>query len=370
MPQFERRLYEPSEDVHAFGSDEDMEDEGSRLPLLIGIALIVLLSFAGVVWLAYTQGVEKGRADTPRVVASADPMSADRKPTPYSKLKIYQSPKPEQDIASEDATPPPAAMTPPDLGAPKSAIPGSKPEAKSSALKGATEPPRSDSTSAKTNAAEPAAQPATGAPRVITHVPETAKPAKAVAPPAKTPVTKPGPVPATSKPNALKTTPPVKTAAVGSTANKPATAAIAPAIVNPPHTKAAVAKTAPVKTAADKPAPIVLRPPKAATKLAAVSPATQTTAAAPAATPKTGAGGYVLQIGSYKSDAEANASWTTYKGAHSSVAGYSSDVRKVELGTKGTWYRLRIGPFANLSEANAACAKLKAQGGNCFPAKQ
>src|SRR4051812_20482663 len=105
MPQFERRLYEPSEDARAFDSDEDMEDEGSRLPLLIGIALIVLLSFVGVVWLAYTQGVEKGRADTPAVIASADAVSADRKPTPYSKLKIYQPPKSDEDVASEDATP-------------------------------------------------------------------------------------------------------------------------------------------------------------------------------------------------------------------------------------------------------------------------
>jgi len=79
---------------------------------------------------------------------------------------------------------------------------------------------------------------------------------------------------------------------------------------------------------------------------------------------------FVLQIGSYKSEAEANASWQTYKGAHPTVAGYAPDVRQAELGRKGTWYRLRVGPFTSLGEANAACTKLKAQGGSCFPAKR
>jgi cell division septation protein DedD len=81
-------------------------------------------------------------------------------------------------------------------------------------------------------------------------------------------------------------------------------------------------------------------------------------------------GGYVLQIGSFTSQAEANASWQTYKAAHSSVAGYAPDVAQANLGSKGTWYRLRVGPFATLGEASAACAKLKAQGGKCFPAKR
>jgi cell division septation protein DedD len=91
---------------------------------------------------------------------------------------------------------------------------------------------------------------------------------------------------------------------------------------------------------------------------------------APSAPTAQHGGGYVLQIGSFTSQAEANASWQTYKAAHSSVAGYAADVAQANLGSKGTWYRLRIGPFATLAEASAACAKLKAQGGKCFPAKR
>ena len=118
MPQFERRLYEPSDDLQPFDGDEDMEDEGSRLPLLIGIALIVLLSFAGVVWLAYTQGVQRGRADAPQIAGTqrdTNLASADQKPTPYSKLKIYQPPKSDEDVASDDPAPPPSAVTAPNI---------------------------------------------------------------------------------------------------------------------------------------------------------------------------------------------------------------------------------------------------------------
>ena len=82
------------------------------------------------------------------------------------------------------------------------------------------------------------------------------------------------------------------------------------------------------------------------------------------------AGGFLLQIGSYKSEAEASVSWQTYKSAHPVVAAYASDIHRAELGAKGTWYRLRVGPFASLTEANAACAQIKASGGNCFPAKR
>ena len=65
MPSFERGVYEPkSDDIRVFDEDEqDLDEEGSRLPLLIVIALLVLAAFGGVVWLAYNQGVQRGRSD-------------------------------------------------------------------------------------------------------------------------------------------------------------------------------------------------------------------------------------------------------------------------------------------------------------------
>ena len=74
MPQYERGLYEPGDDVRVFdGSEEDEDVEGSRLPLLIVLALLVLAMFAGVVWLAYSEGVARGRTETPVITAAAGP---------------------------------------------------------------------------------------------------------------------------------------------------------------------------------------------------------------------------------------------------------------------------------------------------------
>ncbi len=55
MPQNERGLYEPGDDMRVYDASEEDEDvEGSRLPLLIVLALLVLAMFAGFVWLAYS----------------------------------------------------------------------------------------------------------------------------------------------------------------------------------------------------------------------------------------------------------------------------------------------------------------------------
>src|SRR5579862_9405699 len=67
MADSERR-YGPTIDLQGFDLKTDMDtvDEPSRLPLLVAIALVVLAAFAGVVWLAYTQGVERGRESISR----------------------------------------------------------------------------------------------------------------------------------------------------------------------------------------------------------------------------------------------------------------------------------------------------------------
>jgi cell division protein FtsN len=41
-------------------------------------------------------------------------------------------------------------------------------------------------------------------------------------------------------------------------------------------------------------------------------------------------------------------------------------VRKVDLGTKGIYYRTMVGPFATSDEASKLCSSLKAAGGSCF----
>ncbi len=137
MANYERGVYEPSDDVRVFdGSEEDDDVEGSRLPLLIVLALLVLAMFAGVVWLAYTQGVARGRGETPVLTAAAGPervapQAAGGNTVPYQGFKIYEQPAPPDDdnAPAAEAPKPAAAPAPPSpvAAAPKPAPVEAKP---------------------------------------------------------------------------------------------------------------------------------------------------------------------------------------------------------------------------------------------------
>lgn len=308
MAKIEPGVYEPRDDIRVFdGAEDDVDEEGSRLPLLIVIALLVLAAFGGVVYLAYTEGVQKGRSDAPRVItaqagpARVAPTDAGGTVTPYKGLKIYEQPAPtDEDNADEDSAPPP----PTDVSPAKSAL---------------TPPPAAT----QPLLAQPKPAPATTA--ALTQTP-TAKPAPTVVKPA---VVKPPVVsPATS------------TTQVATAAPKSLTPAVAP------KPTPVVAKPAPVEV---KPAPVVPKPVPAA------------------ATPAATGAAYVLQIGSYKSEAEANAAFAALKGKNATLlSGYSSNIKQVDLGPKGTWYRLRVGSFGDKDSAAALCQRM---GGGCFAAK-
>jgi cell division protein FtsN len=302
MPQFERGLYEPGEDVRVFdGSEEEEDVEGSRLPLLIVLALLVLAMFAGFVWLAYSEGVARGRSEIPVVTAEAGPARvAPANPggaaTPYKGFKIYEQPAPPDEDTAQDTSP----RTPAEA---KAAPPPAKPTASAAA----TAPPK------------PTAK-------------VEAPPAKPVAPSVKvaeaTPTPRPAPVAKASAP-------------------APKAAAATPAQIS-----------APLAPATALPKQLAANAPLAPTPASSV-------AQAPAAS-----GAYVLQIGAYKSQAEADAAWNTYKAKHAALlAGYSPNVAQADLGDKGTWYRLRIAGFASRDVASALCDRIKADGGGCFLGK-
>jgi cell division protein FtsN len=97
------------------------------------------------------------------------------------------------------------------------------------------------------------------------------------------------------------------------------------------------------------------------------TPATPAKTTAPAPAKPVGGGSYVLQIGAYTSQADAETAWKAYKARHSALlSGYSDDVQQADLGAKGTWYRLRIGGLSDKEAATALCDKLKADGGACI----
>ena len=96
-------------------------------------------------------------------------------------------------------------------------------------------------------------------------------------------------------------------------------------------------------------------------------PASAKPGAAAPAVPAAASSGYVLQIGSYKSQADAESAWKGYKAKHTALlSGYSDNIQQADLGEKGTWYRLRIGGFSDREMAAALCDRLKADGGTCI----
>ena len=78
-------------------------------------------------------------------------------------------------------------------------------------------------------------------------------------------------------------------------------------------------------------------------------------------------GGAVLQIGSFADLALAEGAWKTFKARHPDAVGdLSEDIQKADLGARGTFYRLRAGPFKDRPAAVAVCEKLKTQGASCL----
>ena len=98
-----------------------------------------------------------------------------------------------------------------------------------------------------------------------------------------------------------------------------------------------------------------------------VASAAQATAAAPQTA---ASGGYVVQVSSQKSEAEALGSWKVLQGRYPQLLGnYKATVRKADLGDKGIYYRAQVGPFASRDDAISLCNNLRAQGGDCVVTK-
>jgi len=213
MPQNERGLYEPGDDMRVYDAPEDDEDvEGSRLPLLIVLALLVLAMFAGFVWLAYSEGVARGRGETPVITAAAGPARvAPQDPggtaQPYKGFKIYEQPAPPDEDAAQEtqATQPPASAPPATKPALAETTPATKPAlteaprpAPVAAPKPAAPAPKIAAAAPKPVPAMKPAQlpaqpsapigPATAAPRALaSSAPPAAKPAPVAAPVASAP---------------------------------------------------------------------------------------------------------------------------------------------------------------------------------------
>jgi hypothetical protein len=92
---------------------------------------------------------------------------------------------------------------------------------------------------------------------------------------------------------------------------------------------------------------------------------------APVSTAATGgSGGYVVQISSQRSEADAQASIRSLQSKFPRELGdREASVRRADLGQKGIYYRAMVGPFGTAGDADQFCGSLKSAGGQCIVQK-
>jgi hypothetical protein len=108
--------------------------------------------------------------------------------------------------------------------------------------------------------------------------------------------------------------------------------------------------------------------PPAPRETAAPAPA-QRLASAPAsgAPPAASAsGGFIVQVSSQKSEADAQASYRALQAKYAQLKSHQPIIRRADLGSKGVFYRAMVGPFESGDEAVQFCNGLKQAGGQCI----
>jgi len=150
----------------------------------------------------------------------------------------------------------------------------------------------------------------------------------------------------------------------GAPANAPAppraTAARAPAAApRSPPTSANASANAPLSLSPQGGGAAPAAAPEPPARVAAVNP----TSSAPAPS----GGGYVVQVSSQKTEADAQASYRALQSKFGGVLGNRPPVvKKVDIPEKGVFYRAFAGPFGSQEEASQMCNSLKSAGGQCF----
>lgn len=147
----------------------------------------------------------------------------------------------------------------------------------------------------------------------------------------------------------------------------------------PPAKEAALAAPPSPAAAAQPPVPQAApAPPPSTPHGAAAAPPVQSApaaapkaaSAAPASVPAAAASGWRLQLGAVRSEAAAREAWQRLKAAQPDILGkLALATPRVDLGAKGTFYRVQAGPIADGNAAERSCAALKARHVGCLVVK-
>jgi hypothetical protein len=109
----------------------------------------------------------------------------------------------------------------------------------------------------------------------------------------------------------------------------------------------------------------------AAPRQAASKPAEKSVAVATSAVPPSAQGAYRLQIAAVRSRPEAEAVAARVRKEHGGVIGARRlEVDETVFGNMGTFYRVRLGPFAAADESKVLCDQLRTKGYDCLVVTQ
>lgn len=292
------------------------------------VATFAVAAFAGVVWYAYDQGLQRGSEATAPLI-KADPSPTKVRPeqpgglqVPNQDKLVYEAMRPGDGgtPAVERLLPPPEKPVeppaPPPL--PQDAQAGPSAEAPAPSADGDAAPASPSVAQAPTDSGIPPARIVTPAPTPRIPTPEETPPATAAdASP------EPAPPPAAAEPTPAPPSP--------APADKPAP------------------ETAPEKPAAQEPA---ASPPPPATSRAAAP------------------GGFRVQVGALRDQAAAEAEWARLQKRYpDQLGGLGRRIQRVDLGPgKGVFFRMQSGGVSEATAA-AACTGLKSKGQPCIVVK-
>lgn len=113
--------------------------------------------------------------------------------------------------------------------------------------------------------------------------------------------------------------------------------------------------------------PAARNAPAAGAPVVASAPPTRTASVQPTAAAPAAASGHVVQVASQKSEEDAQASFRALQAKYPTVLGGRQPlIRRIDLGERGVFYRVQVGPFASADQANDLCGNLKSAGGQCI----
>lgn len=175
-------------------------------------------------------------------------------------------------------------------------------------------------------------------------------------PPAETPLPRPAPEAAATQPPAGPLVPDAPQLAargdVKSVPQAPQAPSAAPANVTAPDREVAAVPVATPKPPVEAPA--------------AQAPAK----AAAAPVPSASSGAWRIQLGAVREEPRAKAALARIEKANADVLkGLKSEIARADLGAKGIYYRMRMGPFADRAAADALCRQLTQRKVGCIAVK-